>query len=611
MDTYGDTSTDIQIKTCIDNQQNFTVIAGAGSGKTGSLIKGLVYVRQKRSKALRSNGQQIACITYTNAAVDVIKQRTDLDELFFISTIHSFLWSLIKSYQRDIGNILVKDLIPQRIAKQAEKDDGSQNKTAIQARVKIEKLKVDIENVSKLQQFSYDDSGRRDYSTGHLDHDDVIEIASIMIEKYPVLQKIIGHKFPYIFIDEAQDTFINVMKSLNLVAQIDGLPMIGYFGDPMQQIYDNRAGEFEGPQGAVVITKKENYRCSKEVIKLLNAIRPNLLQVPALDNTTGSVEIRLIQAEKGEGKRNTYSLEQISRALIQFDKALVHFGWSESDEVKQLFLTWQMIAHRLGFSNLNRLFTGRYASQTAQDSFRKGTHFATQAFMDVLIPIVDAYTKDGLVTMTRILRKYSPILDPKGVNEFVSVKEVKDKLQNAIDTLVSVWSDSSIREILLIACELGLVNVSEHLAGHLERSPRTEIYDENKYSLEKEDWLMDEFLNYKTNELMSYRNFILELTPFGTQHGAKGEEFEKVLVVFDDTEANWNNFSFSRLLTPNTVGKEPTDGQRKRSLNLAYVCFSRAIRDLRIILFTENPLNAKAELLEKKLFVDDQISIQS
>jgi DNA helicase-2/ATP-dependent DNA helicase PcrA len=84
-----------------------------------------------------------------------------------------------------------------------------------------------------------------------------------------------------------------------------------------------------------------------------------------------------------------------------------------------------------------------------------------------------------------------------------------------------------------------------------------------------------------------------------------------VLVLFDDTEANWHHYNFSRLLTPQTAGSVPTDGQAERGTKLAYVCFSRAERDLRIILFTPNPNGAGAELMSRGLFRNDQISIQS
>ena len=43
---YNDTPADEKIRLCIDNHQNFTVVAGPGSGKTSSLIKALNYVCQ-------------------------------------------------------------------------------------------------------------------------------------------------------------------------------------------------------------------------------------------------------------------------------------------------------------------------------------------------------------------------------------------------------------------------------------------------------------------------------------------------------------------------------------------------------------------------------------
>jgi DNA helicase-2/ATP-dependent DNA helicase PcrA len=100
----------------------------------------------------------------------------------------------------------------------------------------------------------------------------------------------------------------------------------------------------------------------------------------------------------------------------------------------------------------------------------------------------------------------------------------------------------------------------------------------------------------------------MENTPYSTQHGVKGEEFADVLVVYDDVEAGWNHYNFTKLLTPQTAG-EPTDGQRGRGRKLAYVSFSRARENLRILLFTPNPEAARQELLEQKLLDDDQIVI--
>lgn len=437
MSIHADTPADLEIKAYIDSRQNFVVIAGAGSGKTGSLIKALAHVHNKQGKLLQAAGQQVACITYTNVAVENIKRRTNLDTLFAVSTIHGFLWGLVEKYQSDIRNILRDELIPKRIEKKRGDDNGN-SKTAQKARVQVARLEADLTNIHLVCEFRYDNSGRRDYSSGSLDHDDIIDLVSTMILRLPSLQKIIGQKYPYIFIDEAQDTFSNVMEALNQLASGDGLPMIGYFGDPMQQIYENQEGEFNGPVRYKLIRKVENYRCSTEVINLLNAIRPDLQQTPGANNVTGSVEIRLIQAEAGEGERKTYSDTQRLKTLEQFDEALDYFQWSQADKIKRLFLTRQMIAYRLGFDKLNQCFTGKYASKTAEDAFKEGEHFALKPFIDVLIPLIEAHNINDYAAMVKILRQHSPLLDTEGNSKSLTIGVVTEKAQAAINCLVTM-----------------------------------------------------------------------------------------------------------------------------------------------------------------------------
>lgn len=97
-------------------------------------------------------------------------------------------------------------------------------------------------------------------------------------------------------------------------------------------------------------------------------------------------------------------------------------------------------------------------------------------------------------------------------------------------------------------------------------------------------------------------------TAFSTQHGVKGEEYGNVIVVFDDWKAACSNYSFVKLLTPSTSG-EPTEGQRERGRKLAYVCFSRAVENLRVVLFTPQPDDARAELIARRLVQESQISV--
>lgn len=602
---------DAQIQAFIDSMSSFSVVAGAGSGKTGSLIKALNYISTSHGSSMMAAGQKAACITYTNAAVNVIKKRTNLNELFLVSTIHGFMWHQISGYQDDIRQAIKNHIIPQRIQKKEEKTKGN-SKEAAKARAQVDRLKHALTVIEATQSFNYNESGHSDFTKGHLGHDDIIDIASNLIINSKSLRRIIGQRFPYIFIDEAQDTFPHVIDAFNSISKNTGLPITGYFGDPIQQIYEKRAGNFQGPPDSFTIEKTINYRCSIAVINLLNAIRPNLQQKPSTSNAQGSVELLLISAEKGEAERNTYSQQQLNKNLLKFDQALEIFGWKEDkEEVKQLFLTRQMIAFRLGFSHLNKLFTGPYSSMNSEDSFKEGTHYLISPFVKILIPLIEHFETGNWTAISKLLRENSPVLDPEGKNKEKSLKVLSAEIKNNITNLANLWKSGTTLEVLKFSLSNDLIHSNERLTEQLYRPPRQEDYNDDIHYLDKGDWLSDAFFKFNCGELPAFNNFISKMTPYSTQHGVKGDEFPKVLVVFDDTEANWNQYSFSKLFTPQTSGKEPTEGQKTKSYNLAYVCFSRAAEDLKIILFTNDPNSAKQEILSNRLLSPDSITILS
>jgi DNA helicase-2/ATP-dependent DNA helicase PcrA len=135
-----DTYTDKRIKVCVRKSRSFAVIAGAGSGKTTSLRKVMELIRSIHGPAMRSAGQRVACITYTNRAVAVIQGRLGLDELFLVSTLNGFLWGEIKQFQREIRATVISRLIPARIAKKQADDNGGGSKKARNARKRIHEL---------------------------------------------------------------------------------------------------------------------------------------------------------------------------------------------------------------------------------------------------------------------------------------------------------------------------------------------------------------------------------------------------------------------------------------------------------------------------------------
>jgi DNA helicase-2/ATP-dependent DNA helicase PcrA len=603
---------DLVVRQCLDDRRSFAMVAGAGSGKTSSLVEALGRVREREGAALRRQGQRIACITFTKRAVEVIKTRLGFDDLYMVSTLHGFLWGQVGRFNDNIREALIESRLPALIEKAKAEDKGGKSKTALKARAKVERLSAALDKLPSISTFEYADTKFSDYGEGKIGHDDVIEIAAYLFANNATFRRITGLRFPYIFVDEAQDTFEGIVAGLNLVCAGIGPPLIGYFGDPWQQIYDRSAGAFSPPEGGKIITKTENFRCSKSVIRLLNAYRRDVEQYAAGDNKEreGSVEFLLVKAEEPSEPRKRYGDDQIERALARMDAAVADWGWSGHADVMRLFLARQMIARRLGFAELNKLFTGTFASSRAEEAFEAGDHFLIKPFLRTLCPLILAREQNDGRKVVDILRRESPAFAVDGRNAAKSLKLMIETSAALVEQLHALWKTETVGEILRFCVEKQIILASDKLHDHLARSPREELYNEDLNSLDKGDWLADAFFSMPTQQVTRYASFIQSNTAYSTQHGVKGEEYHKVMVVYDDVEASWNAYNFSKTLTPATAG-EPTERQRDQTSKLAYVSFSRAMDDLRVLMFTTDPEGSRAELIANKLLSPEQIRVMN
>ncbi|PNP21506.1 ATP-dependent helicase [Vibrio alginolyticus] len=95
----------------LDEKKSFYFLAGAGSGKTYALVETLKYSIKKNMRDFDKNGSHLACITYTNAAKDEIIERLYNSNYIDVSTIHSFLWDIIESYQVELIKVHRKNII--------------------------------------------------------------------------------------------------------------------------------------------------------------------------------------------------------------------------------------------------------------------------------------------------------------------------------------------------------------------------------------------------------------------------------------------------------------------------------------------------------------------
>lgn len=158
MTEFIPTQADEEVLKCLREKQSFAMIAGAGSGKTTSLVEALKALDRLEGRRMLRDGQKAICITYTNRATEVIRDRLRQNPLFVVSTLHSFLWGEIGHFPKSIREALRRSIIPAYIAKQQSKDNGGKSKAALEARAKVEELEQTLLQIDTVETFGYGDT---------------------------------------------------------------------------------------------------------------------------------------------------------------------------------------------------------------------------------------------------------------------------------------------------------------------------------------------------------------------------------------------------------------------------------------------------------------------
>ena len=182
---------------------SFIVEAGAGSGKTYSLLKVIDWLEYNKCDEYRNKKKNIACITFTNAAVNVILERLSPDSSIVPSTIHSFAWKSISSYQQNIIQYIEElNLLPQDCT--------------------IDQVK----SVEYSLGTKYIEKG-----VLYLFHNDVIKLFAKFLDNKK-FRRLLSLKYPIILIDEYQDSFkIITDKFIEHFVEGSNSIQFGFFGD--------------------------------------------------------------------------------------------------------------------------------------------------------------------------------------------------------------------------------------------------------------------------------------------------------------------------------------------------------------------------------------------
>ncbi|MDP5143828.1 AAA family ATPase [Rheinheimera baltica] len=634
-----DTQADIDLRNCLGNvpPRSFIMKAGAGSGKTTSLIKGLSSVIQMHGDKLRKTRQRVACITYTEIAAGEIWRDVGSDPLVHVSTIHSFMWLLAKPFQNDI-RVWVSGRIVEKIEALEEKrttyGPRVQQRTKDKDSRDLERLHRQSGRISAVKRFRYGTGSN--YAKGILGHDDILKLVPFLIAERPLFRTLLAHQFPFVFVDESQDTTTEVVEALKTVERDPGVTLcLGFFGDPMQRIYATGTGQVEAEPTWADIPKPENFRCSTKVLNLANAIRrdgDDLVQIPGkrlgpdgiVQTPEGSAHLFILPAD---GTRDA-NLTRVREWMA------THTGddhWRPGDDdhawVKLLVIVHQMAARRLGFGALYAALNSK-APSAFKDGFLDGSAWPISPCVKFLIPIAIAHTNGRQLEVMRLIRDYSLLLDKETLVEASVAERLKvlGELVASIAAGIAGNSGATIGDLLKQVHASELLILDPRLVSYLDPSAAMPVQAEPEVGegedddvqeedeSEKEMVSMDAFLACPASQLLPYHTYISERSPFWTQQGIKGAEFDRVLVVLDDAESSHFQFSYEKYLGL----KVPSDNDRKhidageettvdRTRRLFYVSCTRALKDLAVVLFTVDPERAEAHIRQLDLFEGEAV----
>ena len=274
------------------------VLAGAGSGKTRTLVYRLAYLLERGIPP-----QNILLMTFTNKAAREMRDRTEMLLKYkpgglWSGTFHHIgnrslrMYAPEVGFKRDFGILdehdsrdLIKACMKKMSARVKEErfpkpsvirsiislsvNTGSPPEKVLEERYPyFIKFRREIESVKELYE-------KKKQLSGNMDYDDLLSKWKWMLENIPAAKRRFSEQFRYIMVDEYQDTNFLQADIIDILGGCYRNVLV--VGDDAQSIYSFRGARVENilkfPKkfdGAKIFKLETNYRSTPEVLNLAN-----------------------------------------------------------------------------------------------------------------------------------------------------------------------------------------------------------------------------------------------------------------------------------------------------------------------------------------------------
>jgi DNA helicase II / ATP-dependent DNA helicase PcrA len=476
-----------------------------------------------------------------------------------------------------------------------------------------------LEWLATPRRFTYNPNGDN-FGADSLSHSEVLKIAAAFILSKPSMQAVLINKYPFLLIDESQDTNRNLVEALfSLATTHVGRFALGLFGDTMQRIYADGHPDlgFNVPAGWARPVKRMNHRSPRRIVQLGNALRAAVdgqKQMARDDSELGVARLFVVSsntADKPAAER---------RVRDQMSKICGDAAWNEDGLVKTLTLEHHMAASRRGFLPM---FQALDSDSRLATGLRKGDLAGLRLFTERVEPLLAAaHVGDRFAVMAQ-LRKHSPLLKRSALANSPTPDDPLGPIRAAVADLVGVSSASPgtrFLDVLECTARHGLFDIPAALSPFVDvEKSATSVTDAEDTPEEGPEehpeaslsslraWRA--FLETPYIQVKPFAEYVSDKGPYGTHQGVKGLEFERVLVVLDDSEAKGFMFSYERLLGAKPSTETAAGGETgiDRTRRLLYVTCTRAQKSLALVAYTENPDILATGVQRQGWFAPDEI----
>lgn len=617
---------------------NFFLFAGAGSGKTRTLVEVLRRVTGVVEHAagglyaerLRSRGQAIRVITYTKNATAVVTGRLGENVLAEVSTIHSFCWDLIKGFDADIKEaLLARNRRKLDEARQAarEKKRGESDTD----RRKYAELEEDAAKIAETTSFIYHPD-RRTFGAGALSHSQVIDAAAWLLNERPTLRRIVADRHPLILIDESQDTMRAVLDSLfSLSVHFPGVVTLGLLGDHRQRIYADGHDDLPShiPESWKRPALQMNHRSQKRIVDLINNIwaadlegrtqlKTGVRQVPRVEKEGGAVRMFVGAAHLSTEEKMAF--ESRCAQAMKDQTGIAAWG-SDVKNYTTLALEHKLAAIRGGFLNaylaVDLLDPDASAPSSSGDRSGPGMLRPLLGTISELAKCVNADSSIDEFAAMNVLRRDGV------VSKLPEESETRSKVVSAIQRSLGQFAravsrhEALVRDVVGPLLDLELFDVDgrfynayrDETAAPLPPAVKSQEDVEDR---RKRGW--DALFRTPWQEIPNYRAYLRGEMELATHQVVKGSEFEHVLVVMDDTDAGGFLFSYDKVVGGQELSRsdmknieEGKETSIDRTLRLLYVTCSRAEESLALVLWAANPIAAIEAVKATGWFLEGEV----